>query len=95
MISVQDDFDALSAAIATLWAVVPPEMTDELIAATTKGNQVLAYEYGRYYNAWMVFDEYEGGWLWMDEADSEPSPTHYQPLPAAPALSSSNGGTGE
>lgn len=66
------------------WQTVPDEMTTELIAATTKGRQVLAYEQGRYYNAWMEFDEYEGGWLWFDEADSEPSPSHYRPLPSPP-----------
>ncbi|SCB30757.1 hypothetical protein [Rhizobium lusitanum] len=69
------------------WILVPEEMTNELIKAATKDRQVLVFEKGRYYNAWMEFDEYEGGWLWMDEADSEPNPSHYRPLPAPPSRS--------
>lgn len=74
------------------WQPVPNEFSDELRAATTKGRQVLAYENGRYYNAWMEFDEYEGGWLWMDEADSEPSPSHFMPLPAPPITNPTRSG---
>lgn len=66
------------------WHEVPEEFTHELERATTGGRQVLAYEKGRYYNAWMEFDVYEGGWRWMDDADSEPEPTHYMPLPSGP-----------
>jgi hypothetical protein len=32
---------------------------------------------------WWHRDAYEGEW-WMDEADSEPEPTHWMPLPSAP-----------
>lgn len=63
------------------WRVVPPET---VIEEATKGRQVLAYENGRYYNAWLEFDEFEGGWLWYDDSDSEPNPSHWMPLPAAP-----------
>lgn len=63
------------------WQVVPPET---VIEEATKGKQVLAYENGRYYNAWLEFEASEGGWLWYDDADSEPNPTHWMPLPAPP-----------
>lgn len=66
------------------WKVVPTEATAELLADTTKGKQVLAYENGRFYNAWLEFEQSEGGWVWMDDADSEPNPSHYMPLPPEP-----------
>jgi hypothetical protein len=69
------------------WKTVPAEATAELLADTTKGKQVLAYENGRYYNAWLEFEQSEGGWLWTDDGDSEPNPSHYMPLPAAPEAS--------
>lgn len=69
------------------WIAVPDEATPELIAATTNGREVLAYENGRYYNAWLIYEEYEGGWFWTDEADSEPNPSHYMPLPEPPSAS--------
>ncbi|MBD9519330.1 hypothetical protein IB262_05405 [Ensifer sp. ENS02] len=77
------------------WKVVPDEITTELLAAATKGRQVLAYEKGRYYNAWLEFEQSEGGWLWFDEADSEPNPSHYCELPPEPALSASQSGSRE
>lgn len=74
------------------WKRVPAEATKKLLAdASSKqagGKQVLCYEGGSYYNAWLVFDEYEGGWIWMNEADSEPNPSHYMVLPAGPDLQS-------
>lgn len=75
---------AEKAGVGDGWTVVPEEMTNELIAATTKGRQVLAYENGRFYNAWMEFEASEGGWIWMDDADSEPAPSHYRSLPHEP-----------
>ena len=66
------------------WKVVPDEFTEELRQDATSGRQVLAFENGRYYNAWLEFEEYEGGWIWMDEADSEPNPSHYMVLPCPP-----------
>lgn len=66
------------------WKKVPDEATAELIRDCGKGKQVLAYEAGGYYNAWLEFDQYEGGWIWMDESDSEPNPSHYMPLPSPP-----------
>ncbi|WP_049732835.1 hypothetical protein [Rhizobium ecuadorense] len=66
------------------WKKVPAEATQELLADASKGKQVLAYEGGSFYNAWLEFDEYDGGWLWMDERDSEPNPSHYMLLPDPP-----------
>lgn len=77
-----------SAAEPTVWKKVPAEATQELLAdASSKqagDKQVLCYQGGAYYNAWLVFDEYEGGWIWMNEADSEPTPSHYTALPNPP-----------
>lgn len=70
-----------SSLIADQWRPIPP---DTLIPEAMNGKQVLVYENGRYYNAWLEFDEYEGGWLWMDDADSEPNPSDWMPLPPAP-----------
>lgn len=64
----------------TGWTKVTPDMPFEVLKSITIDNQVLAFERGRYFNAWLKFDEYEGGWCWVDEADSEPSPSHYRPL---------------
>lgn len=69
------------------WKSVPEELTEELQRDASGGNQVLAYEKGRFYNAWLEFDPYEGGWIWMDDADSEPAPSHYMTLPDAPLAS--------
>lgn len=66
------------------WKIVPQEAERWLLADATNGNQVLAYEKGRYYNAWLEFEQSEGGWLWMDDADSEPNPSHYRLLPNEP-----------
>ncbi len=66
------------------WQKVPNEMPLELMKSINFDNQVLAYENGRYYNAWMTFEHSEGGWFWTDDADSEPEPSHYRKLYAAP-----------
>jgi hypothetical protein len=70
------------------WKAVPEEATQELLRdASSKeagDKQVLCYQNGEYYNAWLVLDPYEGGWIWMNEADSEPNPSHYRLLPAPP-----------
>lgn len=67
------------------WRVVNEDMThDEIRALTGQDNQVLAYEGGRYYNAWLEFDEWDGGYVWMDDADSEPCPTHICQCPEPP-----------
>lgn len=71
------------------WQEVPPET---VIEEATKGKRVLAYEKGRYYNAWLEFEASEGGWLWFDDADSEPNPSHWMPLPAAPAANQGEAG---
>lgn len=62
------------------WTEVTPNMPFEVLKSITVDNQVLAYERGRYFNAWLTFDEYEGGWCWVDDNDSEPTPSHYRPL---------------
>lgn len=62
------------------WTKVTPDMPHELLKSINVDNQVLAYERGRYFNAWLIFDEYEGGWCWTDETDSEPNPSHIRPL---------------
>jgi hypothetical protein len=62
------------------WTKVPEELSLELLRSINRDNQVLAYENGRYYNAWFEFEPSEGGWFWTDEADSEPNPSHYRPL---------------
>lgn len=73
------------------WIKVPADPTLEFLKSINADNQVLAYENGRYYNAWFEFEPSEGGWLWTDEADSEPNPSHYRLLSEV-ALSSPMGG---
>ena len=65
------------------WKVVPAEATRELLD-DCNGKPVLCYENGTYYNAWIEFEPLEGGYVWINDADSEPSPSHYCQLPAAP-----------
>lgn len=74
------------------WTKVTPDMPHELLKSINVDNQVLVYERGRYFNAWLIFDEYEGGWCWTDEADSEPSPSHIRPLSEV-ALATTEGST--
>ncbi len=86
--TVADLLDRLERAEKALeWHAVTGEWDAKLMKAATKGRQILAYQDGRFYNAWLELDECEGGWVWMDEDDSEPSPTHWAELPAPPALS--------
>jgi hypothetical protein len=66
------------------WTKVPDEPPLELLRTINIDNQVLAYENGRYYNAWFEFEASEGGWFWTDDADSEPNPSHYRSLPVDP-----------
>jgi len=54
-------------------------------SAPKDGAPVLAYQAGRYFKCWLECDRYEGGYFWQDEEDSEPSPTHWRPLPSAPS----------
>ena len=54
-------------------------------SAPKDGTPVLAYQAGRYFKCWMECDQYEGGYFWQDEEDSEPSPTHWRPLPTPPS----------
>ena len=73
---------------AAAWMEIPKELQLELLKSINADNPVLAYENGRYYNAWFTFEVSEGGWFWTDDADSEPNPSHYMALPAPPALAS-------
>jgi hypothetical protein len=66
------------------WQKIPEEPTLEFLKSINSDNQVLVYENGRYYNAWFQFEAHEGGWFWTDDADSEPNPSHYMPLPISP-----------
>lgn len=66
------------------WTKFINEMTPDLMVAHKKKTQFLAYENGRYFNAWIEFDQFEGGYFWCDEDDSEPTPSHYAPLPNPP-----------
>jgi hypothetical protein len=77
------------------WTKVPADLPLELLKSINYDNQVLAYENGRYYNAWFEFEQSEGGWFWTDEADSEPNPSHYRLLPAAPVLAATTEGSAD
>lgn len=66
------------------WIEFPKDPSNELLKSINEENQVLAYEAGRYFNAWLEFDVYEGGYVWMDDADTEPDPSHYMVLPPKP-----------
>lgn len=83
--------EAYLAGMGDGWIKVTTEPTLELLKSINVDNQVLAYENGRYYNAWFAFEQSEGGWFWMDEADSEPNPSHYRPLPNPPSIPSDEG----
>lgn len=77
------------------WIKVPDEPTLEFLKSMNADNQVLAYENGRYYNAWFTFEQSEGGWFWTDDADSEPNPSHYRPLDTPPVNAMGNKTGGE
>lgn len=62
------------------WIEIPDEIPHALLKSINRDNQVLAYENGRYYNAWFEFEPSEGGWFWTDDADTEPNPSHYRML---------------
>jgi len=66
------------------WVKFDNEMTDELMASVKNKTAFLCYQNGRYFNGWIEFDEYEGGYFWCDEDGSEPAPSHYAKLPDAP-----------
>lgn len=71
-------YSALSAQVQDVAGWQPIER------APRDGTQFLAFEIGGYFNCWWHDNGY-GEQYWMDEADSEPNPTHWMPLPAAPA----------
>ncbi|TGR71442.1 DUF551 domain-containing protein [bacterium M00.F.Ca.ET.194.01.1.1] len=52
--------------------------------APKDGTQFLAFEIGGYFNCWWHDNGYDEQY-WMDDADSEPSPSHWMPLPPPPA----------
>jgi hypothetical protein len=43
----------------------------------------LALEQTRHFDCWWHTDDQGMGW-WMDDADTEPTPTHWRPLHAPP-----------
>lgn len=61
--------------------------------APKDGTHIWAYQIDRcQYECWWK-DDLHYGCYWMDDADSEPSPTHWRPLPETPsALSRPHGG---
>lgn len=52
--------------------------------APKDGTQFLAFDKGSYFNCWWHDNGY-GEQYWMDDAESEPNPSHWMPLPVAPA----------
>ncbi|MGF0520625.1 hypothetical protein ACQEDT_03860 [Agrobacterium pusense] len=70
--------DALSAQVQDVAGWQPIE------TAPKDGTQFLAFDKGSYLNCWWHDNGY-GEQYWMDDADSEPNPSHWMPLPAAPA----------
>lgn len=51
--------------------------------APRDGERFLAYSKGRHFDCWWYDNGYGEAW-WMDEADSEPNPTYWRPLPNPP-----------
>lgn len=66
------------------WIKIGFDMPHSVAKSITKEAQVLAFERGRYFNAWLEFDDWEEGWFWNDDQGSEPNPSHYTVLPAPP-----------
>lgn len=64
----------------------------DMASAPKDGTRFLARQGDRHFDCWWVSDPYEGC-FWQDEADSEPDPTHWMPLPPAPGTAPS--GTAE
>ncbi|KRB22715.1 hypothetical protein [Mesorhizobium sp. Root172] len=61
----------------------PTEGWRPIETAPRDGSKFLAYEKGHYFDCWWHENGY-GEAYWMDEADSEPAPSDWMPLPAAP-----------
>ncbi len=49
--------------------------------APKDGSEFLAYQGGRYFNCWCIAG------CWTDDAESDPFPTHWRPLPSVPGNS--------
>jgi hypothetical protein len=62
----------------------------DMESAPRNGDRFLAFEKGRYFDCWWQ-DKGYGEAYWMDEADSEPNPSAWQPLPSAPKGGRDNG----
>lgn len=62
-------------------------------SAPKDGTRFLAFEKGRYFDCWWE-DKGYGEAYWMDEADSEPNPSDWMPLPASPSAQTDGGGDG-
>ena len=59
--------------------------------APMDGSRFLALEGTRHFDCWWS-DKGYGEAYWMDEADSEPEPTHWMPLPTPPTLKETSHG---
>jgi hypothetical protein len=71
-----------NALIAMAKAKLPHRQSIE--TAPKDGTQFLAFDKGSYFNCWWHDNGY-GEQYWMDDAESEPNPSHWMPLPVAPA----------
>ncbi|MDR5008255.1 hypothetical protein RGK87_04435 [Agrobacterium fabacearum] len=77
--------EAFNAARSALSAQVQDVAGWQSIETAPKdGSQFLAFGIGGYFNCWWHDNGY-GEQYWMDDADSEPNPSHWMALPAAPA----------
>jgi hypothetical protein len=61
--------------------------------APRDGTPFWAFQAGRQFVCWED-DHPDCGPCWFDDADSEPDPTHWMPLPAPPALNPQASGEG-
>lgn len=52
--------------------------------APTDGTPIWAVQGSRQFVAWWDYHPADDVEFWRDEADSEPQPTHWMPLPAPP-----------
>lgn len=78
---------AIAAAIRALSSQPVADGWLPIETAPKGGTQFLAYDKANgYYNCWWHKSMY-GEEYWMDEADTEPNPTHWRPLPSTPGAS--------
>lgn len=85
------DFDPASSngrlMIAVCAELLPPPLESgwrDIESAPTDGTPFWAYQSGRVQFVCWMDDHPDCGPCWFDDADSEPEPTHWQPLPPPP-----------